>query len=94
MVARVSTFYGSAEQASEVIGGPVPTELQEMAGFKGAYALLDRKSNKVMLITLWESEEAMHASAAKANQIRNQMVQDAGGPTPATVEMYEVLAQS
>jgi heme-degrading monooxygenase HmoA len=93
MFARVSTFHGSAEQVRAAIGGPVPTEVAEMAGFKGAYALLNQQGDKAMLITLWESEEAMQASAARATRIRNQMVQDSGGTAPALVEMYEVLAQ-
>lgn len=93
MFARVSTFQGTAEQVREVVEGPVPTEVQQMAGFKGVYSLLDRKSNKAMFITLWESEGAMQASEQRANQLRDQMVQDAGGTAPATVEMYEVVGQ-
>ena len=93
MYARVSTFQGSPEQTAEAIGGPVPPEVQALDGFKGAYALLNRTSGKALLITLWETEEAMQASTAVANRIRQEIVEEAGGTAPAMVDMYEVVSQ-
>lgn len=93
MYARVSTFQGSPERTEEAIGGPVPPEVQTLAGFKGAYALLNRTSGKALLITLWETEEAMQASAEVANRIRGEIVEEADATAPAMVEMYEVVSQ-
>ena len=94
MFARVSTFHGSPDRAEGALAGPVPPAVQRLAGFKGAYSLLDRKSGKAMLITLWETEEAMQASAELAKQVRGETVQSAGATTPATVEVYEVVSQA
>lgn len=93
MFARVSTIQGSPDQAEKAIGGLVLPEVQEVAGFKGAYALLDRKSGKVMLITLWETEEAMQSTAESANQLRREIAKDAGATAPPMVEVYEVVRQ-
>ncbi len=93
MYARVSTFQESPGQAEQAVGGPVPPEVQSLDGFKGAYALLNRTSGKALLITLWETEEAMQASTEVANRIRQAMVDEAGATAPAMVDMYEVVSQ-
>lgn len=43
-----------------------------MAGFKGAYLLVDRKNGKSMGITLWDTERNLQASAATAEKLRAQ----------------------
>lgn len=93
MFARVSSFQGTPDRV-EALAGPVPPEIQSMAGFKGAYALMNRQTGKAMLITLWESEEAMQASAEQAKQTRAAAVEQTGGTEPAQVETYEVLSQA
>ncbi|MGI8828058.1 MAG: hypothetical protein ACR2JC_20995 [Chloroflexota bacterium] len=92
MFARVSSFHGTPDQA-EALVGPAPDEVQSMAGFKGAYALMNRQTGRAMLITLWESEEAMQASAEQAKRMRAEAVEETGGTGPADVETYEVLSQ-
>jgi heme-degrading monooxygenase HmoA len=91
MFARVSTFQAAQDKGESAIGGPIPPEVQAMSGFKGAYALLNRESGKAMLITLWETQEAMTESAERAKQIRAQMVEEAGGTAAPQVETYEVI---
>lgn len=44
-----------------------------------------------MTITLWESEDAMRATEAKADEMRRQMA-DAAGDEIRGVERYEVEA--
>jgi heme-degrading monooxygenase HmoA len=63
-----------------------------MAGFLGAYALANNQSGEAMLITLWETEEAMEASAERAKALRAQAVEQAGGGGPAQVRTYKVLS--
>jgi heme-degrading monooxygenase HmoA len=90
MYARVSTFHASPEKI-DTLGGPTPPEVEALPGFQGAYVLVDRTSGKTMLITLWETEEAMRSTTEQANQLRSQMVQEAGSAFPATVEVFEVI---
>jgi heme-degrading monooxygenase HmoA len=94
MFARVSTFTGSPVREEATLAGPIPAEIKAMAGFAGAYALVNRETGKAMLITLWETKEAMEASAEKAKQLRAEAIEDSGGSGPAQVETFEVLGQA
>jgi heme-degrading monooxygenase HmoA len=92
MHARMSIFEGppdmideSLRQAREVI---LPQAKQE-EGFKGIIALTDRQSGKMVGVTFWESEEAMHATEEGANRLREESA-EAGGGTVVGVERYEV----
>lgn len=93
MFARVSTFQVSPGQEIAGLVGPPPAEVQEMEGFLGAYALLNRETGHVMLLTLWETEEAVQASAERAKEIRARTVLSAGGTRPDQHETFEVLSQ-
>jgi len=92
MFARVSTLEGAPGQV-DAAGGPVPPEVEALDGFKGAYVLADRQSGKVLIMTLWETEEAMRSSAELAKQIRGDIAKDVGARAAPIVEMYEVIAQ-
>ena len=51
----------------------VPTLQQSPAdGFKGAYWLADRDAGKLVVFTLWESEDAMRTSEETMKQAREQ----------------------
>jgi heme-degrading monooxygenase HmoA len=93
MHARVSKLEGLPEQVDEL--GRIATEwlapsLSEMEGFHTILALADRQSGKVELVTLWESEQAMHQSEQDADQLRSATARAAGGEV-AEVERYEVV---
>jgi len=96
MFARVSTIRGKREQVEQGITHYREQMLpaaRNMAGFKGAYLLVDRKSGKSMGITLWDTEKDLQASAAAADKLRGQAskVTDAAGLP--SVEMFEVAVQ-
>ena len=93
MFARVSTFGASTKQARETMSKGVPPEVRALAGFRGAYALLDSKEGKAMLITLWETEKDMQSSLEVAQRVRGETAADAGATAPPVVETYEVLSQ-
>ena len=93
MHARMSIFEGPPDKldegvrhAREVI---LPQAKEMDPGFKGIIALTDRQSGKMLGITFWESEEALHASEEGANRLREGSA-EAGGGTVAGVERYEV----
>jgi heme-degrading monooxygenase HmoA len=93
MHARVSKLEGLPEQVDEL--GRIATEwlapsLSEMEGFHTILALADRQSGKVEMVTLWESEQAMHQSEEDADQLRSATARAAGGEV-AEVERYEVV---
>jgi heme-degrading monooxygenase HmoA len=88
MFARVSTYRGDGDrllQGFAEVTGP----LEAIDGFARAYFMVDRAGGKGMSITVWESEEALNASAAKADELRSQGA-EAGGATIESVEHYEI----
>ncbi len=92
MFARVSTFQGSLDQETQALSGPPPAQVQAQHGFKGAYTLRNGKTGKAMLITLWETEADVIASAEAAKRVRADAVRDSGGMGEAQVETFEVLS--
>ena len=96
MHARVSTYQGppnltqeQVEEAERYDRENILPSARQMDGFKGAIALLDRQSGKALSVTLWESEEAMRASEAEANRLRQQSA-EAASETVENVERYEI----
>jgi heme-degrading monooxygenase HmoA len=88
MFARVSTYRGDGDrlmQGFADVSGP----LEAIDGFSHGYFMVDRESGKGMSITIWDSEEALKASAAKADELRSQGAQ-AGGAQIESVESYEI----
>jgi heme-degrading monooxygenase HmoA len=67
--------------------------VKKMAGFKGAYFLVNRKSGKEVSITLWDTEKDMQASTKAADQLRAQASQTVAAAKPPTVDIYEVAVQ-
>ena len=89
MHARVSSYSGDADGLTS--GFDSQTEaLRQVDGFKSAYFLVDRDGGKGMSITLWDSEEALKASAERANEMRRQATQPSGA-TIESVDSYEVV---
>jgi heme-degrading monooxygenase HmoA len=84
MFARVSRYSGDADR---LLAGfeSVRGELEQLEGFTEAFFLTDRKTSRGMSITLWESEEALQASAERAHRMRTQ----ASEPADATIEAVE-----
>jgi heme-degrading monooxygenase HmoA len=82
MHARVSKLEGLPEQVDEL--GRIATEwlapsLSEMEGFHTILALADRQSGRLEMVTLWESEQAMHHSEQDADRLRSATATAAGG---------------
>ena len=65
MYARLGAWQGSAEELERWIERArdhVKPSIREDAGLKAAYWLADRAGGKALIVTFWESEEAMRAS--------------------------------
>ena len=95
MFARVRITSGVPEKVDDGIRhfqGNVVAGYRNVAGFKGAYLLVNRKTGKIMGITLWENEASMHATAAASERLRAAGSQAVSGTTPAPEE-YEVVVE-
>jgi heme-degrading monooxygenase HmoA len=94
MFARVTSAQlspGQIETFISMIRDQVIPRAQNLPGFKGGYWLVDRSTGKGIGVTLFESEEALDATEAQANRIREEVSRGAGLPTPS-FQRYEVVA--
>jgi heme-degrading monooxygenase HmoA len=88
MHARVSTYRGDGDRLLEGFES-VRDALAAVDGFSHAYFMVDRESDKAMSITIWNSEEALLTSVAKADELR-KLGADAGGAEIESVQHYEI----
>ena len=96
MFARVTIGQGKPEQIEAGIRNfreNVVPAAKKMAGFKGSYLLVDRKSGKILGIALWDTEKDLQASAMAAKQLSAGVTQAAAATKPPVVEIYEVAVQ-
>jgi heme-degrading monooxygenase HmoA len=68
----------------------VTSELEQLDGFSQAFFLTNSESSRAVSITLWETEEALAASAERAHKMRTQATEPADA-TIESVESYEVV---
>lgn len=92
MHARMTRYEGAApdaiEDSLEAKHGVLPTEFGQTEGMKGVVFLADRQSGAVVVISLWQDEEAMRASEDEATRVREEVT---GPGETASVERYEVV---
>ena len=95
MHARMTRYEGAApdaiEQALQAKKGVLPTEFGQTEGMKGVVFLVDRQGGTVVVISLWQDEEALLASENWARRVREKVTRP--GETVA-VERYEVALLS
>jgi hypothetical protein len=94
MFARVTTFEGGdpakLDESMQLAREQILPRARQMEGWRGVISLGDRSSGSGLLITLWESEEAMNASADKGRALRAESTAVTGG-READVQGFEVL---
>ena len=95
MFARVSQILGLPKQLETAV--PVLQEgldqTQGLAGFEGAYLLVDRDEGKIMALTFWNNDHDLNSSAPRAEAIVGQAAERAGATMPPQVQSYEVLLE-
>jgi heme-degrading monooxygenase HmoA len=92
MFARLGAWQGSAEELERWIERGrehVKPSIRQDAGLTAAYWLVDRESGKALIVTLWESEEAMRAS--EEGRRRRQAATSAATGAQVTTERYEIV---
>jgi heme-degrading monooxygenase HmoA len=92
MFARIGIWEGSEEELEKWIVRSrehnKPNIVRD-AGLKAVYWLADRSAGKGMIVTLWQSEQAMKASEAAA--LKRQSGTKASTGAKVTTERYEVV---
>lgn len=94
MHARASTITGAPGQGDEerrMFETELLGQLEQVDGFRGVLALADSDSGKSLVVTFWDSEEAMQASEERANQMRSDAASRIGATAPPQVDRYEVV---
>ncbi len=95
MHARLTRYEGGAvetiDENLQAKKGVLPTEFGQTEGMKGAVFLVDRERGTVVVISLWQDENALEASEDEATRVRQQVT---GPGETASVERYEVALLS
>ena len=91
MFARVSLFKEPVEVAIRVTRERVVPVVLGFPGSRGGFFLVDRKEGRTVSITLWESREALDASAAAIAQLRTERPQHVPGSELVHLGEYEVV---
>jgi len=90
--ARVSMLEGSPggidDSVASVKADTLPA-VRELPGNVGAIGLADRNSGRSIVITLWESSDALRQSEQQANKLREQAAKS-GSQRIGNVDRYEV----
>ena len=79
--------FGGVARAEQEKGVPA---LRRLEGFQALLVLATRQNGKILVVTLWESEEALRGSEAASHWFRAFVAEVAGGKVN-DVERYEVL---
>ena len=93
MFARMFTIEGHREQLDELARAgeeKVLWALQRFDGFEGLLVLANHQNGQILIVTLWESEEAMHGGEEASYWFRAFSAEAAGGEV-TDVERYEVV---
>lgn len=92
MFARIGTWQGSEDELDRWIERSrtqVKPGIAEDLGLKAAYWLVDRSAGKGLIVTLWDSEEAMRASEQARRKRQAAMTTVTGAAV--TTDRYEVI---
>ncbi len=87
MHARLSTYEGQAGELSKGFDAQT-SALEQLDGLKAAYFGVS-DSGKAFSLTVWDSQEALEASAERAKQMRADATQPSGAEIQS-VQHFEI----
>ena len=93
MYARHVTVKGEPANVEEVVRTQeeiVLPVLRSCTGFKAQLLLLDRARGEAIGISLWDTEEDLHASEEKVRAARQQVANAIQSTDPPEVRLYEL----
>jgi heme-degrading monooxygenase HmoA len=90
MFARVTTYHADedTDRLLEAFKATIGS-LQLVDGFSHGYFMVEPSTSAAISMTVWDSEEAMEASAASAEERRQQRM-ETGGASIVSVDTYEI----
>jgi hypothetical protein len=91
MFARVSLFKEPVDDAIRVTRERVAPVVLSLPGSRGGFFLVNRQEGRTLSLTLWESQEALDASAAPIAQLRAERPQHVPGSELVDIGEYEVV---
>ena len=91
MFARVTVFKESVDDAIRVTSEQVIPVVLGLAGSRGGFFLANREEGKTLSLTLWESREALDASAAAIASLRAERSDHVPGSKLVDLCDYEVI---
>lgn len=91
MYARVTIFREPVDDAIRVTREQVVPVVLALPGSRGGFFLANRDEAKTISITLWESREALDASAGPIEKLRKERTRDVPGSELLELEEYEVV---
>jgi hypothetical protein len=90
--ARVSSLVGSPDSVGESVrkveSDTLP-QVRDLPGSVGVIGLANRSNGQFLVLTLWESSDALRESEQQANRLREQAAKS-GGQKIGDVDRYEV----
>ena len=89
MHARLSTYEGQGGELAKRFDAQTDA-VEQLDGFKAAYFGVS-DSGKAFSLTLWDSEDALNASAEPAKQLRSDATQPSGAEIQS-VEHFEITS--
>jgi len=92
MHARIGTWQGTPEELERWVTRArehVKPSVSQDAGLTAAYWLVDREGGRGLIVTIWESEAAMHAS--EQARLQRQSATSAATNARVTTDRYEVV---
>jgi heme-degrading monooxygenase HmoA len=93
MFARMFAIEGRREQLEEFARAGeehVLPALQRLNGFEGLLVLVNHQNGQILVVTLWESEEAMRGGEEASYWFRAFSAEAAGGEV-TNMERYEIV---
>ena len=97
MHARMTRIQASADRLDDMarqFQQDTLPQIQGLDGFQGYVLLGDRENATAMVITYWDSAEAMQASEEAVRRPRQEAAEAAGASAAPVVERYEVFQQA
>ena len=91
MYARVTTFREPVDDAIRVTREQVVPIVLGLPGSRGGFFLVNRDEAKTLSLTLWESREALDASAGPIERLREERTRDVPGSELLELKEYEVV---
>lgn len=96
MFARLTTIQGKVDKIADgirLVENDVIPATKVQPGFKNGYWCVDRKTGRMLALTLYGSEKELDASEAAAATVRKTATEKLGFEV-MSVERFEVIAQA